>query len=60
MKKFIYLLWLILFLAGCATYKFHRGDEPYHKGAKTVGELQTYEIGGTYGSVPITYRDIQF
>ncbi len=38
----------------------HGKDLPYHKGAKKVGELQTYEIGGQHGSVPITYRDVEF
>lgn len=32
MKKLISLFFLVLFLSGCATYKFQRGKEPYHKG----------------------------
>ncbi len=32
MKKMIFLTVLVLFLSGCATYKFQRGKEPYDKG----------------------------
>jgi len=38
----------------------HGKDLPYHKLAKEVGELQSYEIGGAMGAVEIKYRDIQF
>jgi len=32
MKKTILLVLLVVFLSGCATYKFQRGKEPYNKG----------------------------
>ncbi len=32
MKKIILLVLLVVFLSGCATYKFQRGKEPYNKG----------------------------
>jgi len=32
MKKIIFLVVLVLFLSGCATYKFERGKTPYDKG----------------------------
>jgi hypothetical protein len=32
MKKTLVLLFLLLFLCGCATYKFHKGQSPYDKG----------------------------
>lgn len=32
MQKIIILLALIIFLSGCATYKFHQGKAPYDKG----------------------------
>ena len=32
MRKVILLVLLVVFLSGCATYKFQRGKEPYHKG----------------------------
>lgn len=32
MKKTVALILLTLFLSGCASYKFHRGHEPYNKG----------------------------
>ena len=32
MKKTILLVLLVVFLSGCATYKFQRGREPYNKG----------------------------
>ena len=38
----------------------HGKDMPYSKGAKSVGEWQTYDIGGAHGSVPIVYRDVVF
>jgi len=38
----------------------HGKDLPYWKGAKKVGDLKTYEIGGHFGAIPITYRDIEF
>ena len=38
----------------------HGKDLPYHKGAKKVGELKKWEIGGQHGSVEITYRDVEF
>jgi len=35
-------------------------DMPYLKGAKFVGEVQTYDIAGPLGLVPIEYRDVIF
>ena len=32
MRKMILLVLLVVFLSGCATYKFQRGKEPYNKG----------------------------
>ena len=32
MKKIILLVLLVVFLSGCATYKFQHGREPYNKG----------------------------
>jgi len=32
MKKFVSLFLFAIFLSGCATYKFQRGQEPYNKG----------------------------
>jgi hypothetical protein len=32
MKKTILLVLLVIFLSGCATYKFQHGREPYNKG----------------------------
>ena len=38
----------------------HGKDLPYHKDAKKVGELSTYNIGGAQGEVLIPYRDVEF
>lgn len=32
MKKILILIALVVFLSGCATYKFQRGLKPYDKG----------------------------
>ncbi len=48
MKKIIFLVVLALFLSGCATYKFQRGQTPYDKGYVASRDGRTileYTIG---------------
>jgi flagellar basal body-associated protein FliL len=48
MKKIILLVVLVVFLSGCATYKFQRGKSPYNKGyvvSRDGREIPEYTIG---------------
>lgn len=54
MKKTQVLLFLLLFLSGCATYKFHKGQPPYDKGyvvSRGSDTIPEYTIGKN-NSVP--------
>ena len=48
MKKIFVLLLLMVFLTGCATYKFQMGQEPYENGYVAIRDYRTipeYTIG---------------